>query len=112
MYRTAMREKDRDRILPRQIIVEAMVNDQAVRALLDTGSMMDFISTKVVDQLKIKTEILVKPVPLYMAVSGSRSIVNRSATVDFTYQGINGRRSFDVCNLDAYDIVLGTPFLF
>ncbi|KAJ7808641.1 hypothetical protein B0H14DRAFT_3482147 [Mycena olivaceomarginata] len=27
-------------------------------------------------------------------------------------KGIKGQRSFDVCNLDAYDIVLGTPFLF
>ncbi|KAJ6525380.1 hypothetical protein B0H19DRAFT_1008035, partial [Mycena capillaripes] len=78
MYRTAMREKDRDRVLPRQIVVEATVNGQAVRALMDTGSMMDFISTRVVDQLKIKTDILVKPVPLYMAVSGSRSVVKQS----------------------------------
>jgi hypothetical protein len=107
-----MREKDADRILPRQIIVEALVNDRAVRALLDTGSMMDFISTKVVDQLRIKTDVLVKPVPLFLAVSGSRSVINRSATVNLKYQGINCERSFDVCNLDAYDIVLGTPFLF
>ncbi|KAF8208397.1 hypothetical protein K438DRAFT_2072545 [Mycena galopus ATCC 62051] len=114
MSRTAMCEKARDgnRVLPRQIIVEATINGQAVRALLDTGSMMDFISTKLVDQLKIKTEVLDKPVPLYMAILGSRSVVNRAATVSFAYQGIEGQRSFDVCNLDAYDVVLGTPFLF
>jgi hypothetical protein len=112
MYRTAMCEKDRDRVLLRQIIVEAMVNDQAVRVLMDTGSMMNFISTKVMDQLKIKTEVLVKPVPLYMAVSGSRSVVNQSATVNFKYQDIDCKRNFNARNLNAYDVVLGTPFLF
>jgi hypothetical protein len=73
--------------------------------------MMDFISTKVVDQLRIKTNVLVKLVPLFLAVSGSRSVINHSATVNLKYQGINCERSFDVCNLDAYNIVLGTPFL-
>lgn len=57
MFCTAMREKDRDRTLPEQLIVEAMINDQVVRALVDTGSLMDFTSTRLVDQLKIKTDI-------------------------------------------------------
>src|ERR1700761_4184428 len=108
MYRTAMWEKDSEQILPKQVIVEATVNEQAVCTLLDTGSMMDFISTRLVDQLKIKTEILVKPIPLFLAVSGSCSVVNHSTTVMLKYQGINCQRTFDVCNFDAYDVVLGT----
>jgi hypothetical protein len=52
--RTAMRLKDFKRRLPRPIVIEVMINGQAVRALLDTGSMADFVSTKLVDQLKLK----------------------------------------------------------
>jgi hypothetical protein len=112
MSRNSMTEKDVDRKLPKQVIVEAFINGQSVRAMMDTGSMMDFISTRLVDQLKIPKEVLVKPVPLFMAVSGSRSKVNCSVTANLQYQGIDTSRTFDVVNLDSYDVVLGTPFLF
>jgi predicted aspartyl protease len=82
MSRNSMTEKDVDRKLPKQVIVEAFINGQSVRAMMDTGSMMDFISTRLVDQLKIPKEVLVKPVPLFMTVSGSRSKVNCSVTAN------------------------------
>ena len=33
-------------------------------------------------------------------------------TVNFQYQGINEDRRFDVSNLDNYDVILGTPFIY
>lgn len=38
--------------------------------------------------------------------------MNVSTTVDFEYQNIRERRTFDVANLDTYDLILGTPFLY
>jgi hypothetical protein len=110
--RTAMRVKDFRRVIPKPIILTVHVNEQPIRALLDTGSMADFISTTVVDQLKLPREVLAKQASVQLAVHGSRSKINCSVTVDFKYQAIDEKRRFDVVNLDSYDMILGTPFIF
>ncbi|KAI0038291.1 hypothetical protein FA95DRAFT_1458214, partial [Auriscalpium vulgare] len=110
--RNASRTKDLRRTLPRPIVLTVRVDGKPVRALLDTGSMADFVSTTLVDQLKLRTEVLAKPLPVQLAVHGSRSKINRSATVQFEYQEISCSRRFDVVNLDNYDMILGTPFIF
>ncbi|RPD56922.1 hypothetical protein L226DRAFT_468051, partial [Lentinus tigrinus ALCF2SS1-7] len=110
--RNAMRTRDFSRKIPRLIVVHVEVNGQTLRALLDTGSMADFISTTVVDQLKLEQEVLAKPIPVQLAVHGSRSKVNCCVNVDFKYQTISTRRRFDVVNLDTYDMILGTLFIF
>ncbi|KAJ3473940.1 hypothetical protein NLI96_g12740 [Meripilus lineatus] len=74
--------------------------------------MADFLSTTIVDQLQLEREILIKPLPVQLAVHGSRTKVNCCTTVDLEYQGIKGKRRFDIANLDHYDAILGTPFLF
>jgi hypothetical protein len=55
--RTSLRIKDRTRRLPEPIVVNVKINGNNVRALLDTGSMADFLSTTIVDQLKLDKEI-------------------------------------------------------
>ena len=110
--RTAMKPKDFNRIILKPVIVLVHVNGHRARALLDTGSMGDFMSTTLVDQLGLKTEVLVKPLALQLAVHRSRSKINHSVTVEFAYQEIKCPRRFDVANLDNYDLILGTPFLF
>src|SRR5882762_1196773 len=70
------------------------------------------MSTTLADQLKIKTEILTKPLPVQLAVTGSCTKVNRSTTVDLQYQMIHEKRRLDIMNLDGYDLILGTPFMF
>ncbi|TFK78470.1 hypothetical protein K466DRAFT_448921, partial [Polyporus arcularius HHB13444] len=107
-----MKPKDYTRTVPVPVVVEATVNGHAVRALLDTGSMADFLSTTIADQLKLDLEVLAKPLPVQLAVHGSRSSINCCTTVDFGYQGIACKRRFDVVNLDDYDLILGTPFFF
>ena len=74
--------------------------------------MADFMSTILVDQLGLKREILAKSLPVQLAVHGSRSRINCSVTADFEYQDIACKRRFDVVNLDNYNLILGTPFLF
>ena len=110
--RNAMRTKDFTRTLPKPIVVMVEVNGKPVQALIDTGSMADFLSTTIVDQLGLNKEILAKPLPVQLAVHGSRSKINCCVSVDFKYQEIECKWRFDVVNLDNYDMILGTPFLF
>ena len=110
--RTTMRMKDQTRKVPEPIVVLAKINGHQIRALLDTGSMADFLSTTVVDQLELQKEYYSKPLSVQLAVHGSRSKINCGARVNFQYQNINCERRFDIANLDNYDAILGTPFLF
>jgi len=45
-------------------------------------------------------------------VQGSRSKVNYGVNAQIQYQGTDYKRYFDVINLQHYDLILGTPFLF
>ncbi|KAJ3474054.1 hypothetical protein NLI96_g12674 [Meripilus lineatus] len=110
--RNAMRTKDLTRKIPKTLVVTVQINGKPVKALLDSGSMADFVSTTIVDQLKLDKEILAKQLPVQLAVHGSRTKINSCTTVEFEYQGIKGPRRFDIANLDTYDVILGTPFFF
>ena len=59
------------RRLPEPIVVQAKVNGHNVRALLDTGPMVDFISMMAVDQLKLLRETYQKLLMVQLAVHGS-----------------------------------------
>jgi hypothetical protein len=93
-------------------VVKIEINDHPVRALLDSGSLGDFISSTLVDQLSITREALSSPLSLHLAVQGSRSKVNAKASVNVKYQGINEARTFDIINLNSYDVILGTPWMY
>ena len=110
--RTAMRLKDQTRRVPEPVVVLVKIDGHQIRALLDTGSMADFLSTTVVDQLDLRKEYYSKPLSVQLAVHGSRSKINCGVNVRFQYQKIDCERRFDVANLDNYDAILGTPFLF
>ena len=88
------------------------VNGHQIRALLDTGSMADFLSATVTDRLDLRREYYTKPLAVQLAVHGSRSKINYGTKVNFQYQGIDCERRFDIANLDNYDAILETPFLF
>ncbi|KIJ09137.1 hypothetical protein PAXINDRAFT_87886, partial [Paxillus involutus ATCC 200175] len=110
--RTAMKPKDFTCRVPTSIVVEVCINGHPMRALLDTGLMADFLLTTAVDQLRLKKEVLVKPLPVQLAVHGSRSKINCAVEAQFQYQDIDCKKRFDVVNLDDCDLILGTPFLF
>ncbi|QRW13187.1 Pol polyprotein/retrotransposon [Ceratobasidium sp. AG-Ba] len=90
--RNASKPKDLTRKLGKPIIIEATINGHKVRALIDSGLLGDFISTTVVDQLKLKLETLAKPIGLQMAVTGSQSVINFSVTARLGYQAIDKDR--------------------
>ncbi|CAA7263787.1 unnamed protein product [Cyclocybe aegerita] len=102
--------KDPSCVVPNPITVVVHVNGKPARALIDSGSLCDFMSSTLADQLKLHKEELKTPLIVQLAVLGSRSKVNYKVTTDFTYQGIQEKRAFDIINLSSYDIILGTPF--
>ncbi|KAG8942182.1 hypothetical protein FRC00_011969, partial [Tulasnella sp. 408] len=112
LERNSARTKDFTRLVPSALVVEVRINGQPARALIDSGSLADFMSTKLADQLRLRTEQLEKPMSVQLAVTGSRTVVNTSATVEFELQGVREQRRFDIINLENYDIILGTPFLY
>ncbi|KAJ3475739.1 hypothetical protein NLI96_g11638 [Meripilus lineatus] len=112
LQRTAAVTRDLRRLIPEPIVVVVDVNGEPARALMDSGSLADFISAKFVRQLKVKTFDLEKPLPVQLAVQGSRTKITTGCMIQLKYQDINEGRYLDVSNLENYDIILGTPFLF
>ncbi|KAI0074477.1 hypothetical protein K474DRAFT_1601376, partial [Panus rudis PR-1116 ss-1] len=104
--------RDFRRLIPEPAVVVVRVNDQPARALLDSGSLADFMSAKLAHQLGIKTFELEKPLPVHLAVQGSRAKVNLGCKANISYQNVSGARYFDIINLLNYDLILGTPFMF
>jgi len=104
--------RDFKHTIPKPIVVLVHVNGQPARALINTGSLADFVSLTLVEQLRLERIMLEKPLTIQLAVQGSRSKVNFGVRVRFQYQGTDYKRYFDVINLQNYDMILGTPFLY
>ena len=99
-------------LLPKPVVICVGVEGQSVCALLDSGSLGDFISLTVIDQLKQRWKLLDQAIGLQLAVQGSRSKINVTVEAQLTYQGINEVRTLDVVNLNDYDLILGTPWIY
>ncbi|KZT28188.1 hypothetical protein NEOLEDRAFT_1058935, partial [Neolentinus lepideus HHB14362 ss-1] len=112
LERTAAATKDFRRAVPHPVVVVVAINGHPARALLDSGSLADFMSHSLADQLRIQKMELAKPLPVQLAVQGSRSKINWGVKAQLKYQTIKSERYFDLINLQNYDLILGTPFLF
>ncbi|KAF8079210.1 hypothetical protein FPV67DRAFT_1776248 [Lyophyllum atratum] len=112
IQRNTVITRDASRTIPRPIVIVVSVNGHPARALIDSGSLSDFMSTNLAQQLGVEKVQLEKPLVVQLAVQGSRSKVNFGGRVKFAYQEIEEERYFDICNISSYDIILGTPFLF
>ena len=110
--RTMPQIRDKSRRLPEPIVVQVLISGNPIRALLDTGSMADFLSTTAVNLLRLPKETYDKLLSVQLAVHGSQSKINYGTTVNFRYQTIDCKRRFDVANIDTYDAILGTPFFY
>ncbi|KAJ3500276.1 hypothetical protein NMY22_g19310 [Coprinellus aureogranulatus] len=112
LQRNSARRKVVIRSVPKPIVIVVEIDGHPTRALLDTGSLGDFMSTSLVSQLKLKRTEMETPIQVQLAVQGSRTKVNYRVEPQFRYQGIDTKKSFDVINIEGYDLILGTPFLF
>ncbi|KAF8695684.1 hypothetical protein RHS03_07957, partial [Rhizoctonia solani] len=109
--RNASVVRDVSRVVPKTIVVEVLINGKTANAMLDTGSQADLMSSTLAEQLKLPKSKLGTPLCLQMAVTGSKSSINYCTTVELQYQGIRSQRTFDIANIDSYDLVLGMTFL-
>jgi hypothetical protein len=96
--------RDFKQIVPEPVVVEAVLEEKTVRALLDTGSLVDFVSTKAIHQLGIQTFELAKQLLVHLAIQGLRAKISLGCKAWFSYQGINESQYFDVVNLLHYDL--------
>jgi hypothetical protein len=111
LQRNAASRKDKGRRMPKPIVVTVNINGHPCRALLDSGSLGDFMSSTLVDQLKLNRRLLEKPLTVQLAILGSRTRVNSFTEAWLQYQGIDEIRTFDIINVSSYDLILGTPWL-
>jgi len=112
LQRGAAVTRDFKRLIPKPVVVVVHINGKPARALLDSGSLSDFMSVTLADQLRLPLNELEKPIVVQLAVQGSQSKVNYGARARLQYQTIDEDRHFDIINLQNYDLVLGTPFMF
>ena len=112
IQQNAAQVNNRACVLPKPLIITVNIDGHPAQALLDSGSLGDFISSSLADQLKVKMETVATPLPVQLAVQGSRTHVNSCACVQFKYQGIDEERLFNIININSYDVILGTPWLY
>ena len=112
VQRNSAYTRDPSRKIPKPLVIHVMINGHRARALVDSGSLGDFMSSTLAEQLKLKKKQLTTPLPVQLAVQGSRSKVNFGMAMKFEYQRISCDRYFDIINLSNYDLILGTPFLY
>ena len=112
LQKTTAIPKDFTHIVPKPVIVIVKINRHPIQALLDPGSLGDFMSTMLADQLKVQWDTLAKPLSLQLAVQGSHSKVNCGTKVSFEYQDIKEEWYFDIANILSYDLILGMLWLF
>ncbi|KAF9471028.1 hypothetical protein BDN70DRAFT_769078, partial [Pholiota conissans] len=112
LERNASQIKSSGRPVAKPMVITVYINDHPARALLDSGSLGDFMSSTLADQLQLKRELLAKPMALQLAVQGSRSKINAQARAKFRYEDINEERVFDIMNISQYDLILGTNWLY
>lgn len=105
LQRNSATAKDFTRKVPKPLVVVVHINGHPARALIDTGSLADFMSVTLAEQLKVKRIPLEKPLSIQLAVQGSRSKVNFGTKVRLQYQEIDCERYFDVMNLQNYDLI-------
>ncbi|EIW62206.1 uncharacterized protein TRAVEDRAFT_115206, partial [Trametes versicolor FP-101664 SS1] len=112
IQRNAAAPRDFKRLIPEPAVVVVKINGQSARALLDSGSLSDFMSAKFAHQIDAKVFELAKPLPVHLAVQGSRAKINYGCRAVMEYQRTRSDRYFDIVNLLNYDLILGTPFLY
>lgn len=91
----------------------AYVEYNGVKAytLFDSGSTTDFVSPDFTRVAKLNILELENPITLQLGCVGSRSQINYGTKHTLQLGSIKVEHYLDVCNIDKYDIVLGTEFL-
>ena len=112
IQRNVSKVKSSEHLLPKPVIIKLKIDGQPARALIDSGSLGNLILSTLVDQLKLKRTVLDKAIGLQLTVQGSWSKINAEVSTQLEYQDIREYRQFNVINLNDYDLILGTPWMY
>jgi hypothetical protein len=104
-------QPQRDNRLQRCIEVTVPINGLPARVLLDGGSNTNMLSPEFATVAKVTAVELQEQMTLQLAVTGSRSKINYGTWVPVEFGPIKADTYFDIANIDGYDAILGTPFL-
>jgi hypothetical protein len=103
IQRNSASVKDKTRLVPKTVVLKVRIQGHLVRAMVDSGSQGDFLSTTLADQLSLGKAELKAPLKLQLAVQGSRSVIKYGIEARFQFEGIDELRKFDMVNLSNYD---------
>jgi len=104
-------QPNRDKRLQRCVEVSVPVNGLVARVLLDGGSNTNMLSPEFATVAKIPAVELQEQMTLQLAVTGSRSKINYGAWAQVELGPMKPKVYFDIANIDGYDVILGTPFM-
>ena len=95
---------------PLRIVVS--INGHQACALMDSGSLGDFMAGAHTEQFQVRRTPLQTPLSVQLAAQGSCTKVNYGTTARFQYQMIDEDQYFDIMNLSNYDLILGTAWMY
>ena len=104
-------QPQRNACMQRCIEVTVLINGLPARVLLDGGSNTNMISPEFAMVAKAPAIELQEQMTLQLAVTGSRSKINYGTWVPIEFGPVNATVYFDIANIEGYDAILGTPFL-
>ena len=104
-------QPQRNARLQRCIEVTVPINGLPARVLLDGGSNTNMVSPEFAMVAKAPAIELQEQMTLQLAVTGSRSKINYGTWVPIEFGPVNAKVYFDIANIEGYDAILGTPFL-
>ena len=93
------------------IEVTVPINGLLARVLLDGGSNTNMISPEFATVAKAPAIELQEQMTLQLAVTGSHSKINYGTWVPIKFGPVDAKVYFDIANIEGYDAILGTPFL-
>ncbi len=97
--------------MQRCIEVTVLINGLPARVLLDGGSNTNMISPEFATVAKAPATELQEQMTLQLAVTGSHLKINYGAWVPMEFGPIHAEVYFDIANIEGYNAILGTPFL-
>ena len=87
------------------------INGVRAHCLLDSGCKGVMISPDFIHATGIVPIKLEQPIGLQLTCVGSKSTINYGARSTITFGTVCVEEYFDITNIDYYDVILGTPFL-
>ncbi|KAA1479307.1 hypothetical protein DENSPDRAFT_789050, partial [Dentipellis sp. KUC8613] len=88
------------------------VHGMRVLALFNSGSTSESVTPDVARVARLPLIELENPATLQLGCVGSKSKITYGANVRLQFDSIDKVHYLDIVNIDRYDMIVGTPFLY